>query len=95
VVLRAGLDTEARGNILCLCRGSNSGRPVVQSILTELPQLYYILYTGIIYVCMCLFLSTNITIRSVIHTTTDLLIFFIGALTVLQFYMNKIFMQSA
>jgi hypothetical protein len=28
VGLRAGLDTETRGNILCLCRGSNPGRPV-------------------------------------------------------------------
>jgi hypothetical protein len=37
VGLRAGLDTEARGKILCLCRGSNPGRPVY--ILTELPQL--------------------------------------------------------
>jgi hypothetical protein len=25
---RAGLDTEARGKILCLCRASNLGRPV-------------------------------------------------------------------
>jgi hypothetical protein len=28
VDLRAGLDTEARRKILCLCRGSNPGRPV-------------------------------------------------------------------
>jgi hypothetical protein len=27
---RAGLDTEVRGQILCLCRGSNLNRPVVQ-----------------------------------------------------------------
>jgi hypothetical protein len=26
--LRAGLDTDARGKILCLSRGSNPGRPV-------------------------------------------------------------------
>jgi hypothetical protein len=25
---KAGLDVEARGKILCLCRGSNPGRPV-------------------------------------------------------------------
>jgi hypothetical protein len=25
---RAGLDAEVRGKILCLCRGSNPGRPV-------------------------------------------------------------------
>jgi hypothetical protein len=42
VGLRAGLDTEARGKNLCLCRESNLDRPVIQSIdtiLTELPQL--------------------------------------------------------
>jgi hypothetical protein len=27
---RAGLDTEARGKILCPCRGSNPDRPVIQ-----------------------------------------------------------------
>jgi hypothetical protein len=33
VVLRAGLDTEAREKkILCPCRGSNPDRPVVQSV---------------------------------------------------------------
>jgi hypothetical protein len=32
---RAGLDTDARGKILCLSRGSNLGRPV-RHILTEL-----------------------------------------------------------
>jgi hypothetical protein len=30
---RAGLDTEVRGKILCPCRGSNPGRPVVQSVV--------------------------------------------------------------
>jgi hypothetical protein len=34
---RAGLDAEARGKILWVCRGSNPGRPV--TILTELPRL--------------------------------------------------------
>jgi hypothetical protein len=29
---RAGLDTEARGKILCPCRASNLDRPVVQSV---------------------------------------------------------------
>jgi hypothetical protein len=33
VGLRAGLDTEARGKILCVCRGSNSGRPVCSPTL--------------------------------------------------------------
>jgi hypothetical protein len=30
---RAGLDTEARGRILCTCRGSNPDRPVVQPVV--------------------------------------------------------------
>jgi hypothetical protein len=36
---RAGLHTDARGNILCLCRGSNPDRPVVQPVelLIRLP----------------------------------------------------------
>jgi hypothetical protein len=29
---RAGLDTETRGKISCLCQGSNFDRPVVQSV---------------------------------------------------------------
>jgi hypothetical protein len=29
---KTGLDTEARGKILCPCRGSNPDRPVVQSV---------------------------------------------------------------
>jgi hypothetical protein len=29
---RAGLDTEAKGKILCPCRGSNPDRPVVQKL---------------------------------------------------------------
>jgi hypothetical protein len=32
VGLRVGLDTEVRGKILCLCRGSNLDRPVVQIV---------------------------------------------------------------
>jgi hypothetical protein len=32
---RAGLDTEARGKIRCLCRGSNPDRPVVQSVVRK------------------------------------------------------------
>jgi hypothetical protein len=32
--LTAGLDTEVRGKILCLCRGSNPDRQVVQSVVT-------------------------------------------------------------
>jgi hypothetical protein len=30
---RAGLDTEARGKIICPCRGSNPDRPVVQTVV--------------------------------------------------------------
>jgi hypothetical protein len=33
VGLRAGLDTEVRGQILCPSRGSNPDRPVVQSVV--------------------------------------------------------------
>jgi hypothetical protein len=33
VGLRAGLGTEARGKILCLCRGSNPGRPACSQTL--------------------------------------------------------------
>jgi hypothetical protein len=33
VDIRAGLDTKAIGKNLCLCRGSNIGRPVVQSVV--------------------------------------------------------------
>jgi hypothetical protein len=33
VGLRAGLDTDVRGKILCPCQGSNSDRPVVQSVV--------------------------------------------------------------
>jgi hypothetical protein len=33
VGLTDGLDTDARGKILCLCQGSNSVRPVVQSVV--------------------------------------------------------------
>jgi hypothetical protein len=42
VGLRAGLDTEARWKVLCLCRESNSGRQMLsQTLLTELPQLQH------------------------------------------------------
>jgi hypothetical protein len=33
VDLEAGLDTEDRGTIICLCRGWNTDRPVVQSVV--------------------------------------------------------------
>jgi hypothetical protein len=37
---RAGLDTEARGKILCLFRGSNLDRPVVQSVVRHCTDSY-------------------------------------------------------
>jgi hypothetical protein len=44
---RAGLDTEVRGKILCLCQGSNPDHPVVQSVVryytdraTPAPEIY-------------------------------------------------------
>jgi hypothetical protein len=44
---RAGLDTEARREILCLCRGSNPGRPVHSQSLYRLsypssPKCWYL-----------------------------------------------------
>jgi hypothetical protein len=36
---RAGLDTEARGKILCLCRGSNLDRAVVQPVARHYTEL--------------------------------------------------------
>jgi hypothetical protein len=41
VGLRAGVDRQARGNVLCPCRGSNPGRPVCRLtlyLLTETPK---------------------------------------------------------
>jgi hypothetical protein len=32
---RASLDTEVRGKISCLCRGSNPDRPIVQSVARQ------------------------------------------------------------
>jgi hypothetical protein len=53
VSLRAGMDTEGKGKIICLCRGSNLDLAVVQSgiIVTELP-------------CLEIYYSINITLRS-------------------------------
>jgi hypothetical protein len=41
VGFRAGLDTEARGKNLCLCRGSNTGRPAVQSVVSHYTDLEF------------------------------------------------------
>jgi hypothetical protein len=44
--LRAGLVTEAREKVLCLCRGSNPGGPVCnQRLLTEQHLLIYSLFS--------------------------------------------------
>jgi hypothetical protein len=40
VCFRAGLDTEARGKILCLCQGSNLNRKIVQSVVRINGVLY-------------------------------------------------------
>jgi hypothetical protein len=41
VGLRAGLEAEARGKFLCLCRGSDPlVQFVVNTMLTELPQVH-------------------------------------------------------
>jgi hypothetical protein len=43
VSLIAGLDTEAREKILCLCRAWNPGRPVCSwTLLTQLSQFHYV-----------------------------------------------------
>jgi hypothetical protein len=43
VGLRAGLNTDARGKIVCICRGSNPGRLVyTDTILAELPLLHWV-----------------------------------------------------
>jgi hypothetical protein len=44
VGLRAGLDTEVRGKILCPCQGSNPDRPVVQSVARHMKVSSYIEY---------------------------------------------------
>jgi hypothetical protein len=53
---RAGLDTEARGKVPCLCRGSNLDRPVFQPVarhytdlVTLLTYMYVYIYIYIIY----------------------------------------------
>jgi hypothetical protein len=39
VGFRAGVDTEARGKMICFCQGSNSGRPVYSQALYCLSTL--------------------------------------------------------
>jgi hypothetical protein len=48
VGLRAGLDTEVRQKILCLClcRGSNPGRPVYSDTILNEKQTVYKVATG-------------------------------------------------
>jgi hypothetical protein len=58
VGLSAGLDTEARGKLLCLCLGSNLFRPVVQSVArhytdwaTSAPIMYSYIHTLFMVLC--------------------------------------------
>jgi hypothetical protein len=44
VDIRAGLDTEVRGKILFLCRGSNPGRPLCSQTLYCLSYPSYLYY---------------------------------------------------
>jgi hypothetical protein len=64
VSLGAGVDTQARGKILCLCRGSNLARPVcIHTILTELPQLlmyYFTTITTLRALCCCAIVTPRI-----------------------------------
>jgi hypothetical protein len=48
---RAGLDTEARGKIVCPCRGSNPDRPVVQPVVRHYTD--WANPAPDIYVCVC------------------------------------------
>jgi hypothetical protein len=42
---RTGLDTGARGKIVCPCRGSNLDRPVVQPVEKKVVKVKQSLYT--------------------------------------------------
>jgi hypothetical protein len=69
---RAGLDTEARGKILCPCRGSNPDLPVVQPVVRqyrlvlELTRLLYIYYKSHMNVDKCL------DLRPIVNQKTSL-----------------------
>jgi hypothetical protein len=54
---RAGLDIKATGKLLCLCRGSNSDRPVVQSVAR-----YYTDWATPASRCIVLFLNQAIQV---------------------------------
>jgi hypothetical protein len=53
---RAGLDTEARGKVLWLCRGSSSDRPVVQPVVKTVYWLSSFLSFHSLFYPICLFL---------------------------------------
>jgi hypothetical protein len=76
VDIRASLDTEARGKTLCLCRGSNVGRPICSqdTILTELhAQATYKkqTHTHSIHICMHARIHTHATAVTRGETATD------------------------
>jgi hypothetical protein len=64
---RAGLDREATGKILCLCRGSNPNRPVVQPVVRHYTAWAnpapssYIAYTNI-KLCVCMYVIMYVCI---------------------------------
>jgi hypothetical protein len=48
---RAGMDTEVRGNILCLCRRSNPDSPVTQPVVRHYTAWANPAHTGYCYYC--------------------------------------------
>jgi hypothetical protein len=50
--LRTGLDTEARGKILCLCRGSNLDRLVIQSVLRHHTDWVHRMFRAVFWVIL-------------------------------------------
>jgi hypothetical protein len=101
VVPGAALDTEARGKICCLCRGSNLDRPVVQTVVRHYtawaipapnkPGINYFIFAISTYQMLLVFYNM-FTVRhlsllySTIQRSTDgILIFFSARATVTVF----------
>jgi hypothetical protein len=69
---RAGLDAEVRGKILCLCRGSNPGRPVRSQTLYRLSyyQKKYISLYQYLVLLICIYLKDSSVKLSFHHATS-------------------------
>jgi hypothetical protein len=70
--LRAGLNTDARGKILCFCRRSNPGRPVCSHILPPLSLVLSLSLSLSIYIYIY---STYIVLYIHTHTHTHIMFF--------------------